>query len=322
MNAKWSGFFCCLAGVMATAVLSAEEKPVAGWSWVRTESSLALRGAGGIVWQLVADPEKPKTYFHPLATVDGEVLTAFEPSDHRWHRGLWWSWKTINGVNYWEEDPRTGASAGRTELTEAKFFPGDDFKARAELRFRYHAAGQPPVMTEVRQLEISAPDEEGAYTIDWTAEFTAAGTGPVVLDRTPPPSRGGPGHGGYAGLSVRFPRDLEGWAFRSSEGIAKAGDGHGRPARWVDFSGPKAGVAVFGHPTNLRHPQPWYLSDKPSLLFFNPAILFDEPLELAAGATMTLRYRVLVHSKPVTTEQLETAWRSFAGEASRRDDRR
>ena len=313
MNAMWNRCFPCVVLILAVSGLGAKERPAAQWSWDRTASSLALRGAGGIVWQLVADRERPKSYFHPLATVDGEVLTALEPSDHRWHRGLWWSWKTINGVNYWEEHPKTGASEGRTELTHAEFFPGDDFKARVELRFRYHVPGKPPVMTEVRRLEISAPDEDGSYTIDWNAEFVAVGPEPVVLERTPPPSRGGPAHGGYAGLSLRFPRDLDGWAFRSSEGIGKAADGHGKPARWVDVSGPKAGVAVFGHPSNLRHPQPWYLSDKPSLLYFNPALLFDEPLELAAGGTMTLRYRVHVHSKPVTTEQIEAAWKAFAG---------
>ena len=284
------------------------------WSWWRTDKSLALQRQGKIVWQLVVDPKRPKSYFHPLATVDGEVLTALEPSDHRWHRGLWWSWKYINGINYWEENPQTGASEGITELTQAELVPGDDFKARAELRFAYHPPGKPPVMTEVRHLEMSAPDQDGNYTIDWTSDFTA-GAEPVKLDRTLPPTQGGPGFGGYAGLSLRFPRDLQGWAFRSSQGIKNAAEGHGLPARWVDFSGPAAGIAIFDHPGNLRHPQPWYLSDKPSLLFFNPAILFNEPLELAAGKTMTLRYRVLVHSKPVATENIDASWQAFASPA-------
>ena len=68
------------------------------YSWHQTATTLALRNGEKTVWQLVFDPQQPKTYFHPLATLEGEVLTAFEPPDHRWHRGLWWSWKFINGV--------------------------------------------------------------------------------------------------------------------------------------------------------------------------------------------------------------------------------
>ena len=51
-------------------------------SWVRTDTSLALCNGDKTVWRLVFDPKQPKSYFHPLATVDGEVLTAFEPADH------------------------------------------------------------------------------------------------------------------------------------------------------------------------------------------------------------------------------------------------
>ena len=294
--------------VAAAGSCAAEES---AWSWAKSETSLALQRQGKTVWQLVADPKRPKSYFHPLATVEGEVLTALEPSDHRWHRGLWWSWKFINGVNYWEENPKTGVSEGVTELTRADLVPGDGFKARAELHFRYHPVDKPVVMTEVRRFEMSAPDQEGTYSIDVTTVFTA-GSDVVTLDRTPPPASGGPEYGGYGGLSLRFPRDLQGWVFRSSEGIRNAAEGHGRAARWVDLSGPTAGIAMFDHPGNLRHPQSWYLSDKASLLFFNPAPLFHQPLELAANSTVTLRYRVLVHSKPVSAEKLETAWRAYA----------
>lgn len=301
-----------LSVVFAVAVgpaCAAEEAP--GWAWEKSDTSLALQNRGKTVWRLVADPKQPKSYFHPLATVEGEVLTAFEPSDHRWHRGLWWSWKFINGVNYWEENPKTGASEGVTELTRAELVPGNAFRARAELHFRYHPTGKPVVMTEVRHFAISAPDEDGRYTIDATISFTA-GTEEVVLDRTPPPTSGGPAYGGYGGLSLRFPRDLKGWTFRSSGGITKAAEGHGQAARWVDLSGPTAGIAIFDHPGNLRHPQAWYLSDNPSLMFFNPALLFHEPLKLAANSTTTLRYRVLVHSKPLTAEKLDAAWQSFS----------
>lgn len=284
-------------------------------SWLQTDTSLALCNGDETVWRLVFDPKQPKSYFHPLATVDGEVLTAFEPADHPWHRGLWWSWKFINGLNYWEEDPKTRASEGVNELTRATVKPGDDFTARAELCFSYHPPDEPAVMTELRHLSVGRPDEAGQYTIDWTSEFTA-GDKPVKLDRTLPPHQpGGVSYGGYAGLSLRLPPGLSGWSFRTSEGAGSAATGNGKSARWADLSGASAGITVFDHPDNIRSPSPWYLHEGPHLLYFSPAALFNEPLELAAGQKLKLTYRVVIHSKPVTAEHLESQWRVFAAPA-------
>jgi len=99
-----------LVSPLLAAGESSEAAAPAGFSWSRTDTSLALRHNDRSVWRLVFDPAKPKSWFHPLSTVDGEVLTAFEPADHPWHRGLWWSWKLINGINYWEEDWRAFAT--------------------------------------------------------------------------------------------------------------------------------------------------------------------------------------------------------------------
>lgn len=294
-----------LASVLGAA---GEEKLRPGFSWLRTDNSLALSNAGNSVWCLIFDPARPKSYFHPLATVNGNVLTGFEPADHPWHRGLWWSWKYINGLNYWEEDRKTHTSEGITELTQAKVDAGDDFGAGAELHFSYHPPGQPAVMTEKRRLAIAPPDADGTYQIDWTSEFTAGGV-PVKLDRTLPPHQGGPGYGGYAGLSLRFPHGSKGFTFLTSEG--KPG-GHGRPARWVGLSGPSGGIAILADPTNLRHPSPWYLSENPEMLFYGPAPLFNETLELAPRQTVTFSYRVIIHSKPLAAEQLEAQWLAFS----------
>jgi type 1 glutamine amidotransferase len=293
---------------------SPADAPAPTFSWQQDVSSLALVRGGKTVWRLVMDAKQPKTCFHPLATVDGEVLTDFEPADHPWHRGLWWSWKFINGLNYWEEDPVTHASQGVTELTRVTVKPGADFAAQAELCFSYHPPRQPAVLTEVRHLSISHPDADGLYRIDWTSEFTA-GAAAVKLDRTVPAHLGGVSYGGYAGLSLRLAPDLKGWAFRSSGEKNQKPTGKGQSARWADLSGPAAGITIFDHPGNLRHPSPWYLYDTAPCLFFSPAILFNEPIELAPQQSLKLSYRVLVHSQALATAQIETEWRGFTAPA-------
>lgn len=124
-----------------------------------------------------------------------------------------------------------------------------------------------------------------------------------------------PGYGGYAGLSLRLPVDSNGWSIRTSEGKTGAVGSHGQGARWVDFSGPGGGIAICDHPDNLRHPSPWYVHDSPPMSFFSPAVLFNEPLVLAAGQSLKLSYRVLIHSKPMSIKEIETDCHTFAAPA-------
>jgi hypothetical protein len=170
-------------------------------------------------------------------------------------------------------------------------------------------------MTEIRRLSIGRPDGEGQYVIDWTSEFTA-GDAPVKLDRTlPPHQQGGVAYGGYAGLSLRLPSGLTDWNYRTSEGATGAASGNGKSARWADLSGPSAGITVFDHPGNIRHPSPWYLSEGPQMPYFSPALLFNDPLELAPRQSLKLTYRVVVHSRPVTASQIENHWKHFTAPA-------
>ena len=64
---------------------------------------LMLLAGPNPLWRFHIATDHRKPYFHPVHTTSGIQLTCFEPWDDIWHRGLWFSWHTINGVNYWEE---------------------------------------------------------------------------------------------------------------------------------------------------------------------------------------------------------------------------
>jgi len=301
----------CLISMLAASLAGIALAENRALAWKQDETSIALNNGEKTVWKLVADAKQPKTHFHPLATVDGETLTVFEPADHPWHRGLWFSWKFVNGLNYWEEDRAKKTSEGVTELTAFTIKTADDFSAKAELSFSYHPPGQPAVMTELRKLAIAKPDADGRYRIDWTSEFTA-GNAPVTLGRTPlPHEENGKPYGGYAGLSLRLALQPDGWSVLTSKGKTSAAASHGQTARWLDFSSPKGGIAILDHPANPRHPSPWYVHDSKPMSFYSPSVLFNEALVLAAGQSLKLSYRILIHSKPISAEEIETDFRNF-----------
>lgn len=257
-----------------------------------------LRGKTTL-WQYHWGSALDVPYFHPLATVAGQVLSQDQPQDHRWHHGLWFSWKFINGVNYWEPSARTGRPEGRTGWSEPVVETRDDHSAVISMQLTYQpAAGQgESALREQRSIALSAPDAQGQYHIDWSSSFRALGAD-VVLDRTPPKDQSS---GGYAGLSVRFAqRFTERRAVTTAEVVPFGTGGRYRGrALAVDYSGlvegQLAGVAFFDHPGNPRHPTPWYLIAHGEMSYMNASLLSDEPLVLKAGEGMTLRYRLVVH---------------------------
>ncbi len=295
-----------------------QRKATGDWTWdEQPGQSVALRHDNVVVWQFNYAAGQPKPYFHPVALPDGPVLTWDSPPDHPWHKALWFSWKYINKVNYWESDPKTGKSAGRTEWSNVNVVTRPDHGAHITMDVTYRDPDGTAVMTEHRSVDVSAPDATGEYHFDWTCRFTA-GRQDVVLDRTPLPNEpGGKIYGGYAGLSVRFAKALTQCQATTTAGPAvfNKQKRHRSKASAMDYHGIIAGqpfgIAICDHPENLNHPTPWYAIASGTMSYFSPAVICYGPYTLGAGKTFTLRYRVHVHRGRWDAEQLRQAYTRF-----------
>jgi len=161
------------------------------YEWVKTDQSIGLADGDKVIWQFNYGKETSKPYFHPVALIDGTVLTQDRPADHPWHHGLWFSWKYINGVNFWEENRKTGKSDGVTDWSRVRVAALYDHSAVITVNLTYSHRGQKPILSEKRIMRVSSPDADGVYYIDWTSEFTACSKADVLLDRTPLPDEPG-----------------------------------------------------------------------------------------------------------------------------------
>lgn len=272
--------------------------PYAAWAGdyevEEQEHALTAYLNGRKLWTYNHDPAEGKPYFHPLATTTGINLTGLRPDDHPWHRGLWFSWKYINKVNYWEESRKTGLSDGRTQIFHFQGLVSTDKTTHLQLRLTYTPADKTtPVLIEMRKLRISAPDSNGIYTVDWESEFIA-GAKDVEFDRTPlPDEEGGKNWGGYAGLSLRMNKEVNGGVFQNSEGQTGEAGAHRQAADWMSYTPPDGGYVLFmDHPENMNHPNKWYISEK--MGYFSPSVVHDAAHVLEKHQSLVLRHRVVI----------------------------
>ena len=179
--------------------------PALDLRWQQVDGrSLTLMTGDQVLWRFNHAPDAAQSYFHPLALPGTGALTRNAPKDHVWHHGLWFSWKYINGINYWEHEKGGTRPAGRTSLEMERIEARPDHSALMRMKLVYGHGTQTPVLAEERSIEVTSPAADGSYTIDWEGRFTALAE-TVVLDRTPPPNEpGGVAWGGYAGLSLRL----------------------------------------------------------------------------------------------------------------------
>jgi len=274
----------------------------AEFEWQQEPGRIALVQRGGaVVWQFNHATNQAMPYFHPLALPGGPSLTWLSPPDHPWHYGLWFAWKFLNGKNYWDFDPQSGRFEGITRWKNVQVTTQPDFFARIEMDLTYQPAkASNAVLRERRSIALSAPGPDGSYHLDWTMTFTAA-EGPVAFERTPILGQpDGVAWGGYAGLTLRFAKELKDWQVVNAAG-AQDLKCHGQKAVGCDFNGKlgarEAGIAMLDHARNLRAPTPWYVGLDPATPFgcLIAAPLFNQGHALEARRSFTLRYRVVVH---------------------------
>jgi len=268
------------------------------YNWQETDTTFTLLNHNNIVWQFNHDDRFQRPYFHPL-TVNNTLITCVSPPDHPWHLGLWFSWKYINHLNYWEylnenRSAKTGyKSEGATEIVKRELVRNPDFSADLKLNINYHPLQGEAVMSEVRNYHVSVPAKDGSYFIEEDHLFTVLADS-VVLDRTPPAIRGGRIQGGYAGISIRFNQDFTSPVFKSAGDSTECKKCDWQYYGFESLTGKRVGIKIVQDPQYRSQASTWYTINEPLVPFyyFSPAVIFDHPVVMKKGATWRLKYRI------------------------------
>lgn len=260
-------------------------------------------GGNTLLEYIYGEREDPNPSFRLVRTIGGHDIALYRPWDHPWHPGMFFSWKYINGLNFWES---MHAGQRNVAVTDA-FRPFGNEGTGFQQSISYVTHEGDTLLKEERTISIAA--SEGGYLIRWQGAFTPEG-GDVTLNRTEVNERSP--WGGYAGLSCRLGRNYLGPVITTDQGVFTAEDAHGQPFNWCDYAGKLdgylekrwAGICLMDDPSNPRHPTRMLTYDYKDMQFLHAAFLHGEPYTLRAGETLRLRYAFFVHDGEALPEDI------------------
>ncbi|MGQ9808089.1 MAG: PmoA family protein [Armatimonadota bacterium] len=287
------------SGARAVYEVSFDASPVRGASRleVRPEDEALAVYAGDSLMARHNSTHPFKPYLWPVFSPGGVDVTRSYPmrdvpgedQDHVHHRGLWFTHGDVNGVDFWGE----GEPKGRTVQRSVSVSSG-------------------PVCAVIRTVnDWVAPDGRKICEDERTQVFWKTPAGNVIdyritLKATEGALRLGDTKEGT--FAIRVPKWM---TVKNGTGhiLNSAGDrdgaAWGKRAAWVIYWGPSAagstGVAMAEDPQNFRFPTYWHARDY-GLFAANPFGVRDftgdkdrdGSIEIPAGGSLTLAYRVLV----------------------------
>lgn len=265
-------------------------------------SAVSMQVGEKTCWVYVPQSKEGKPYFHPL-TIPGtdDSLTSFRPSDHPWHLGFWFSWKFINGHNFWEPD----VHGGTTYVLAQEVWPCEDkiFCTEVTLAYRFK---ETELVREKRRVRVIT-ETNGNYTIEWDSTFTAQNT--EAIFSCTPSKKNKDGNwitGGYAGLVWRFADSPAfSYTYRNAAGLCDIKT-CGEPSEWMEIvatsqaSGAKAKITFRDHPENPRYPTPWFARHSTTdhqgrgYYIVGPSMIFHDPFTLARGVSARFRTTITI----------------------------
>jgi hypothetical protein len=245
--------------------------------------------------------ESPKPYFHPVRTLASDVVTAYRPHDHRWHKGIQMTVSHLSGENFWGggsyvhpgryvDLPNNGSMrhAGFTTLL------ADGFTET----LAWHTQAGAHWADEQRSVSFGQIDEQ-AWSLSFSTEIT--NTRGEELRFGSPTTHGRPS-AGYSGLFWRGPR-----AFTDG-GVLASGSGlMGEQGRWLAFTSQhdevdRASTIVFAAEPDTT----WFVRTTP-FPAVNPSLAFHDEVSLPPGETLSRTYQIVVANGSWDRERIEGA---------------
>lgn len=284
---------------------------------------LTCAGRQPVIWPIIGPTGEPVTRSYPQTPA-----LAGEKKDHPHHRSLWFTHGDVNGLDFWADHGHGHHKGAKNSILHREFVSIGSQGSSATLVTRNDWMSDDQKICEDERAVVFGVDGSLRW-IDYTVTLKAT-EGDVTFGDTK--------EGSFAirvAGSMKVDADLGGHII-NSRGQTDA-QAWGALAEWVDYTGPvdsevdskssgeTVGIAILSHPSNFRSTCRWHVRTY-GLFAANPfgehhfteSQSGSEPIQgahtIAAGESLTLRYRVLFHLGDTAEANLPAAIRAFSQE--------
>lgn len=239
----------------------------------------------------------PRPYFFPVIGPSGESLTRMgHPGapNHDHHQSLWFAHNKVTGIDFW------GNSSGAVirQLQWLAYEDGEDASRMAVELGWFDGHDPAALLKQILICEVRPAEQPGEFLVELQSQFVPAGE---MLEF---------GQTNFGFLAVRVAKSISGHfgggELTNSEGSKGEPAIFGKPARWMDYSGPVGrstdttqstviheGITYFDHPLNPGQQTGWHVRDD-GWMCASPSM--NTPLITSTAAPLNLRYLLLIHS--------------------------
>lgn len=268
--------------------------------------SLRIDNAERLRWHY--GPEYPRPFFYPLVGPSGSSLTRMgHPGapDHEHHRSIWFAHNKVLGIDFWSD--RTPARVRQKQWLA--YQDGDD-EAVLAVRLGWYDGHDPKELFDQELIVGVRPGPDGETLVELQSTFTPAADSLEF------------GQTNFGFLAVRVARNLSehfgGGKLTNSEGQTGEPAIFGKPAKWMDYSGPVRGkngnesvegITFFDHPTNPGYPTHWHVREDG---WMGAAVCLNGPVQTSRKKPLVLRYLLHAHRGGVDAARSEKTASDFA----------
>lgn len=301
-----------------------------GWS-IKGTDPIAIYHEGEHVTSYHPGVEEGKPFFYPVIGPTGENMTrhwpmkegfADEQTDHIHHRGMWYGLGNVNGLDFWHfpgDESKKGKTFGsiRHKGMNGVTMSKDDIVFKTKSEWLAYDDPERRILSDEREFRLFYTSD-GSLVVDTKIALIADAGDVLIKDDK---------EGAWSIRTIPTLR-LEGEHAKghivNSEGV-EGKEAWGKRASWVDYfgvdrAGNEVGIAIFDHPSNLRHPT-WWHARHYGLFTANPFGQgnFEKEAEKGAGdytikngETLTFRYRTIFHRGNAETAGVADAYKAYA----------
>jgi hypothetical protein len=270
--------------------------------------SLQIDGRERTRWHF--SPSYPRPFFYPMIGPSGRTLTRMgHPGapNHDHHRSVWFAHAKVLGIDFWSDNTDARIRQKRWLCYE----DGDD-EAVMAVALGWYDGHDPAELLEQQLVVVLRVVGDFEFFLELQSTFKPRAE-MLELQQT-----------NFGFLAVRVAKHIAahfgGGKLTNSEGARGEPKIFGRPAQWMDYSGPapinyqgkkltREGITYFDHPKNPSFPSRWHVREDG---WMGASVCREKPLLLRRDKPLTLRYLLHVHRGDIDPDRAKMIAETFA----------